>query len=249
MKHKIILLTVVMLVVIMGSTVQAATTPDMYLNDVKVLNKERLGVPFINDEGVMMVPLEGLMQYFGTEVQELEDSDGLKFTSDAYEMTFIPGDAFYVRNGFRISLGTEIVQDGIRLYVPVRRLMESLGLKVLWDGEAYAVMLKSDEAKVAEIREQLQNEGVVFSADLKENEIQFTWPEEQSVDYYMLYLMTEEWQPQRAARIIFPKHSSYYRPGYFDAASLDEEVIYFKASAVVEGVESQLSEAVEVILK
>lgn len=129
--------------------------------------------------------------------------------------------------------------------------MESLGHQVTWDTEQFSVRIASSDERIETLRKQFAEAGrPTLTAEVSEGQIIFGWQETSNADYYMLYLLSEDWEPMRAAKIIFPKTSDYYRSGYFDASSMAAKTsIYFRTSAVIEGVESELSDPVEVFLK
>lgn len=250
MKKKIVIILSMALLVMGLSVSFADSTPVIYYNDVKVEIKSNLGSPMINDMGVTMVPLEGFMSYYGTEIKYVSGTENIMITKKGNELVFAPNQQYFYKNGFKILLNSVTFNTDGDLYIPLRRVMEVMGEEVVWNGEKRAIQIKSSDDHIAQIRldlkplKDLAAKGVII-----ENRLEFDWPKTSETDYFLLYTMNDEFVPVRTSKPIFPQESTHYRPGYFDVSSFKgKSFIDFKVSSVVDGVESELSELINISL-
>jgi len=251
MKIKITLLLVLIIAFGTSLLTYGDTTPQIYLNDTQVNIKARLGKAYINEKGITMVPLEGFMQYFGGQINEVSGTDQIKITKGAYTMVFTPSMASYERNGFNIPLGEKSIVHNDYMYVPLRRLMESLGRQVKWNHELSSIQIVSSNEEIARLNETLKNiETLEWGAQYKDNKVEFSFSEDLEVDYFKLYKLDDSWKPLPISGIVFPKTSSHYRSGYVDVTEYKgKPVLYYQVKAVIEGVESEYSKHIEVYIK
>jgi len=248
-KKKVIMLSVALLII--GLSVSFAdSTPDIYYNDVKVEIKSNFGTPIINDVGVTMVPLEGFMSYYGTEIEYVSGTENIMITKKGNQLVFAPNEQHFYKNGFKILLGSMTFNTDGDLYIPLRRVMEVMGEEVIWNGEKRAIQIKSSDDLIAQMRLELNPlKDLAAKGDIIENRLEFDWPKTSEVDYFLLYTMNDKFEPVRTSKPIFPQESTHYRPGYFDVSSFKSKpFIEFKVSSVVDGVESELSELINISL-
>lgn len=225
--------------------------PNIYYNDVEVGIKNNFGTQYINSNGVTMVPLEGFMTYFGTEIEYLQDSEHVILYKEGNVLEFIPGESYFLKNGFKILLGENSVAGEKDMYIPLRRVMEVMGREVVWNPEKRAIQINTNLEIVKSIKSQMQPlENLDLKGEITENRVEFVWPETSAVDYYLLYIITENGEPQKVSKPIFTRDSSHYRPGYFDVSTfINKSFVTFRVSSIIDGVESELSKDIIVNLK
>lgn len=121
-----------------------AANPSVYLNGEKMTFDAE---PFI-DNGRTLVPMRAIFEAVNAAVQWDEETRtviGVKQEGDETSFVTLQIDsptAFINSAPTTLEVPPVIVND--RTFVPLRFVVESLGEKVEWDGDAYAVRITTD---------------------------------------------------------------------------------------------------------
>ena len=168
MKTRILTL-VLMLTLISTSTFasQAMTTvcncwycrlPSVWVNGIQVefVDQE----PIIVDDRTL-VPVRGVFEYVGFEVDWNPESRQATLTSDDYEVILTIGSAKFTTNGVvhMLDVPAQIING--RTMLPIRAVLESLGYYVYWDNNLRMVLINSTPTKYVEIAGKQLNTALV----------------------------------------------------------------------------------------
>ena len=85
----------------------------------------------------------GIDWLWNSEIQQ-----GTMFRTGHHVLVFTVGDEHFTRNGVEHSLDVPIQLMGNRMMVPIRPVMESIGLNVDWDDDTWAVIVSMPEPAI-----------------------------------------------------------------------------------------------------
>ncbi|MDF2545466.1 MAG: hypothetical protein K0R93_364 [Anaerosolibacter sp.] len=111
--------------------------------DLAFIEKDGLGVPYVDENNRTMVPVRKALESIGAQVGFQEDTRTVIAQKEGIILK-IPIDKNYIiLDGIIVNLDTKAVMRDGRTYVPLRYLFESFGYDVIWHGESKTVMIKS----------------------------------------------------------------------------------------------------------
>ena len=99
--------------------------------------------PYIDGNGRVMVPLRGIVEALGAQVDWDELTKKITINKEGRQSLFTVGSTAAVFDGRPVTLDTQpVIRDG-RTLVPARFTAESVGAKVHWEGSTRTVTISS----------------------------------------------------------------------------------------------------------
>ena len=97
-------------------------------------------------DGRTLVPVRGVFEFVGFEVDWDPDARQATLTSDDYEVIITVGSATFTTNGTNNTLDVPAQIIGGRTLLPIRAVLESVGYNVYWDNANRTVIVLSMSA-------------------------------------------------------------------------------------------------------
>ena len=94
-------------------------------------------------DGRALVPVRGVFEGLGFEVEWNQETLTVALTDDNFEIIIIIGSNYFTTNGIehRLDVPAQILYD--RTLLPIRAVLESVGIEVGWDGSTNTVTISS----------------------------------------------------------------------------------------------------------
>ena len=101
-------------------------------------------------DGRTLVPVRGVFEAIGFEVDWNEDTETVILSRADFEVIIIIGNNWFTTNGFGASGGLDVPAQiiGGRTLLPIRAVLESVGYDVDWDGETATVAVTKAPAGI-----------------------------------------------------------------------------------------------------
>ena len=99
----------------------------------------------IVSEGRTLVPLRGVFELLGFDVDWNTQAEQAQITRDDFHLTLTVGESFFILNGERheLEVAAVIIED--RILIPIRALLESVNYSVGWNPETATVIITSPQ--------------------------------------------------------------------------------------------------------
>jgi len=98
----------------------------------------------VNIDGRILVPVRGVFEAMGFEVEWDEDTNTAIITNANYEMRITINNNVFTTNGINHTLDVPAQIIGGRTMVPIRLPLESVGYALNWDGVTNTVLISTD---------------------------------------------------------------------------------------------------------
>ena len=120
----------------------------VYVQTEKVEFNENTGVPFFDENERTMVPLRAAMEAFDVNVEWVEETNSAILTKGETKLTVTIGSKNLVfGDGTLVTVDTNPIETGGRIYLPIRAVAEAFGGYVLWNEPLCSVFIMNDEYK------------------------------------------------------------------------------------------------------
>ncbi|MHC1723697.1 MAG: stalk domain-containing protein [Aminipila sp.] len=142
MKRRI-LVGAVSLCLMVSSPVWATTTkaPQFQVNNTNIEFNTDTGIPFINGDGRVMMPLRACLRSIDCQVDWNQSTQVVSITKGNIKVEVpVEKKYVYVNQKKLFTDSTAIIQKG-RTYLPIRVVMEALGYTVDWDSNTQTVIV------------------------------------------------------------------------------------------------------------
>ncbi|SEC41947.1 stalk domain-containing protein [Paenibacillus sp. GP183] len=130
-------------------TVGNASSTEKQQDDVGVKVDGTLKVfpdakPYVDqDSGHTMVPVRFVSEALGADVAMDKDNTTVKITRNGKQISLMTGSNTAIVDGNTVALDTGAVLKDSRLFVPVRFISESFGVRVDWDADTRTVLINT----------------------------------------------------------------------------------------------------------
>lgn len=134
-----------------AESLQAATgTPET--SEVKIQVNDQLihfpdAQPYIDDKLLTQVPVRFVSEELGYQVQWIKEAGQIRVRidgSDGTRMEMVTGNPVAKVNGKNITLPSAPKEENGRVYVPLRFISETSGIRVQWDPHNFIAILNED---------------------------------------------------------------------------------------------------------
>lgn len=102
----------------------------------------KFDTPPVIKSGRTLVPIRSILNAFGAEFEWNGETREATITKDDITITLPVDKSIAYVNGEKVELDTHSQIMNSRTYVPLRFIIETLGLEVVWDGETETIELK-----------------------------------------------------------------------------------------------------------
>lgn len=143
-----VLLFAAILIGLMISGVYAEDNISVYVGTQMVQFNENTGIPFFDENERTMVPLRAAMEAFNVNVEWVEQTNSAVLTKDDTKLTVTIGSKRLVfGDGTSVTVDTNPIETGGRIYLPIRAVAEAFGGYVLWNEPLCSVYIMGGEYK------------------------------------------------------------------------------------------------------
>jgi len=98
-------------------------------------------------DGRTLVPVRGVFEELGFEVDWEQDMETARLTRNGYEVALTIGSAIFITNGESHTLDVPAQVIGGRTMLPIRAVLESVGYSVDWSQSTNTVLISSSSGK------------------------------------------------------------------------------------------------------
>lgn len=130
--------------------------------DLKVLGVEsviakgrnlKFDTPPVIKEGRTLIPIRAITEGFGAEIAWNAETKEVTITKDGKVMVLTLGSNTAVVNGETIQIDAKAESINGRTVVPLRFIIENLGLKVEWDSETETIEIEDEQTEESQVAE------------------------------------------------------------------------------------------------
>lgn len=109
------------------------------INGNNVNFTEKSGVPFVDENNRMLVPLRVTMEAFGATVNWLPEIKTATVEKDGIRVDVPIGKTHILKNFTFVETDTAAIVKDDRVYIPIRPVLEAFGTKVNWNNDSQAI--------------------------------------------------------------------------------------------------------------
>ena len=202
--------------------------------------------PPIIENGRTLVPLRGVFESLGASVDWDQENRIIRAKRDREVMLQIGRQEAYIDNQKVVLDVSPMILNG-RTLVPIRFVSEAMGANVEWASDSRIVYITTSGSSYSEERTVFPDApGGVRAVLSEESTVNIIWDIEEEIDHYFVYYSDHfagPYEPFTENGIRVP-----FDYGVEDRGVAEGETWYYKVSAVKNGAESALSDAVSVTI-
>lgn len=144
MKRSIFILSLILILTLTSAIAFAEGEIIVRIDSENVVFNEEMGKPFIDENNRTLVPFKVTMESYGAEVEWNNETRTAIAKKGDITVEVPIGEPFILKNGEKIESDTvSIIKEG-RTYLPIRKVIETFGSEVQWDGKANTVVIITD---------------------------------------------------------------------------------------------------------
>ncbi len=180
---RIIFLSLI-LVLVLPSLVSANNNVSVVL-DGEIINFDTK--PFIDQNSRTLVPARNIFESLGAKVKWNEELREVTITKDDLIIKLTIGSNIAQINNEDKELDTEAIIKDSRTFIPLRFVIENIGLNVNWDNETRTVLIGEtdiNKLKSKYVKETLYNDKIVATDDWSKETVTIVPPTKESIETF-----------------------------------------------------------------
>lgn len=166
---KNICLFVLIGIMILNPRISSANQKDLSISiDGKVIQfSSHSGYPFLDENNRTQVPFRVVLEAFGADVEWNEDRKIATAKKGGIKVEVPIGENYILVNGESLGNDTEALIVREKTYVPIRKVIEAFGSKIIWTSDAGTIEIITEEPS-EELREmsKIIEKKVIFENDI-----------------------------------------------------------------------------------
>lgn len=130
---------------ILGSIYASADSAKIYIDAKPIEFTQSTGAPFFDENERTMVPLRAAMEAFGVSVSWNDQTQSADLEKDGKTLTVTLGQKTLKGSQGDVESDSVPVENGGRIYLPIRAVAQYFGGYVLWNEQLSSVFILSDK--------------------------------------------------------------------------------------------------------